>query len=76
VTVRHYGLLNDGRDKKPGSTQRIDRRAFVNLREALGETQAAAFLCEINEGDDNDDTAATPASPSSCPRTSRAPKLA
>lgn len=57
MTVRHYGLLNDGRDKKPGSTERIDRRALVNLRDALGEKQAAAFLCEINEGDDNDEMA-------------------
>jgi hypothetical protein len=60
MSVRNYGLLNLGRDKKPGSTQRIDRAALVKLRDALGgpdAKNAAAFLVEINEGDDNNELA-------------------
>ncbi|HEY9473057.1 MAG TPA: hypothetical protein VIS06_04290 [Mycobacteriales bacterium] len=59
--MRHYGLLNLGRDKNPNrSTQRIDRAALRKLRDALGgptATNAVAFLVEINEGDDNDELA-------------------
>lgn len=57
MSIRHYGLLNLGRDKKPGSTQRLDRTALVKLRTELGDEQAAAFLVEINEGDDNNELA-------------------
>jgi hypothetical protein len=54
--MRTYGFLNLGRDKNPNkSTWRIDHMALTLLRDAIGETNAVAFLCEINEGDDNDE---------------------
>jgi hypothetical protein len=58
MSIRHFGLLNLGRDKsETRSTQGIDRDALIKLRDALGEKQAAAFLVEINEGDDDDELA-------------------
>jgi hypothetical protein len=55
--MKAYGFLNLGRDKSPGSTQRVDRAALLKLHDALPETNAAAFLCEIGEGDDDDELA-------------------
>lgn len=58
MTVRHYGLLNLGRDKNPKrSTDRIDRDALTQLRDLVGGRQAAVFGVEINEGDDNNELA-------------------
>jgi hypothetical protein len=55
VTIRHFGMLNLGRDKKPGTTQRIDRTALEELLELVGDVQAAIFGVEFNEGDDNNE---------------------
>lgn len=58
MTVRHYAFGNIGRDKDPkAGTQRIDREALGALRDAVPGEQTAVFLCEINEGDDNDELA-------------------
>lgn len=57
-----YGLLNLGRDHNPArSTRRLDHRTLVALRDALlngrprAFAKAAAFLVEINEGDDDNE---------------------
>lgn len=55
MSVRHYGILNLGRDKKPGSTDRIDRAALERLLDLVGDRQAAVFGVEFNEGDDNNE---------------------
>jgi hypothetical protein len=57
MSIRRYGLLNLGRDKKPGTTQRIDRAALTELFQLVGDVQAAVFGVEINEGDDNNELA-------------------
>lgn len=55
--IRHYGFLNLGRDKKPGSTNRIDEAMLREALEVLGDEQAALFGCEFLEGDDNNELA-------------------
>lgn len=55
--MRNYGLLNLGRDKRPGSTDRVDRDALEALLDLVGDEQAAVFGVEINEGDDNNEFA-------------------
>lgn len=52
-----YGLLNLGRDKRPGSTDRIDEAALVRLLEMVGDEDACVYGVEINEGDDNNELA-------------------
>ena len=52
-----YGFGNIGRDKKPGSTKRVDTDALEALREGLPDERAVAILVEINEGDDNNELA-------------------
>jgi hypothetical protein len=56
MAVRHYGLLNLGRDKNERrSTQRIDAAAIEEWLELVGDEQAALFGVEFNEGDDNNE---------------------
>jgi hypothetical protein len=55
VTVRNYGLLNLGRDKKPGTTARIDAAAIEEWLHLVGDVQAALFGVEFNEGDDDNE---------------------
>lgn len=55
MSIRHYAFGNIGRDKGPKSTNRLDMDALMALRVNVPNEQAAIFLCEINEGDDNDE---------------------
>lgn len=56
MTLRHYGFGNVGRDKNvKRSSLKLDLDALRGLRDALPEEQSALFLCEINEGDDNNE---------------------
>lgn len=58
MSLRHYAFGNVGRDKNDKrSTHAVDLDALRGLLEAVGDEQAAVFLCEINEGDDNDEFA-------------------
>jgi hypothetical protein len=57
VTVSHFGLINLGRDQRPGSTDRIDERIVEECLELVGDEQAAIYGCEVNEGDDNNELA-------------------
>lgn len=57
MTVRHFGLINLGRDQRPGSTDRIDERIVEEALELVGDKQAVIFGCEVNEGDDNNELA-------------------
>lgn len=57
MSVRHYALGNIGRDKGPKSSNRIDLDALLALRVNIPDEQSAIFLCEINEGDDNNEMA-------------------
>lgn len=55
MSIRHYAFANIGRDKGPQSSNRIDMNALMALRVNVPDEQCAIFLCEINEGDDNDE---------------------
>lgn len=56
MTVRHYAFGNVGRDKSEArSSKRLDLNALRGLRAKVDNEKAAVFLCEINEGDDNNE---------------------
>src|SRR5690348_7671234 len=56
MTVRHVTFGNLGRDKNPHKTTKwLDRQAIQNLHAATPDWQAAVVLCEVNEGDDDDE---------------------
>lgn len=52
-----YAFGNDGRDNRPGSTTPLDLDLLRSLRDSVPDTRSAVFLCEINEGDDNNELA-------------------
>lgn len=56
MTLRHYAFGNVGRDQSDvRSSKRLDIHALMGLQKALPDEQAAVILCEINEGDDNNE---------------------
>ena len=56
MVIRWSGFGNVGRDQsEKRSSKRVDTDALEALRDALPDERAAAFLCEINEGDDNNE---------------------
>lgn len=55
MTIRHYAFGNIGREKGPKSSNKIDMDALMALRVNVPDEEAAIFLCEINEGDDNNE---------------------
>lgn len=57
MSVKNFGLLNLGRDKRPGSTDRIDEAMIAEALELVGDEQAAIWGVEVNEGDDNNELA-------------------
>jgi len=56
MTAITYGFGNIGRTKH-GSSAGVDKSALTSLKNALPDKRAAVFLCEINEGDDNNELA-------------------
>lgn len=57
MTVHNFGLLNLGRDKRPGSTDRIDEEMVREALELIGDEHAALWGVEVNEGDDDNELA-------------------
>lgn len=57
MSIRHYAFGNIGREKGPKSSNRIDLDALMALRVNVPNEETAIFLCEINEGDDNNELA-------------------
>lgn len=56
MTIRHYAFGNVGRDKSErSSSRRLDVDALKGLRSKVDNEHSAVFLCEINEGDDNNE---------------------
>lgn len=55
MSIRHFAFGNIGREKGPKSSNKIDMDALMALRVNIPNEQAAIFLCEINEGDDNNE---------------------
>jgi hypothetical protein len=55
--VKTYGLVNLGRDKKPGSTSRVDERVLRLVKSKMPKRRWVLYLVEINEGDDNNERA-------------------
>ncbi len=56
MTLRHFAFGNVGRDKNLArSSRHLDVDALSRLRNKIGNDDAAVFLCEINEGDDNNE---------------------
>lgn len=55
MTIRHYAFGNIGRRKGPQSTNVIDMDALMALRVNVPNEETAIFLCEINEGDKNNE---------------------
>lgn len=55
MAIRNYLFANIGRDKGPKSSNWIDEQSVKALRERTPDEECAVFLCEINEGDDNNE---------------------
>lgn len=59
MTLRHYAFGNVGRDKSDSrSSKHLDLDALRALRAKVNDEHSAVILCEINEGDDNNEMAA------------------
>lgn len=56
MTLKHYFFGNLGRDKNVNKSSRgLDLHALRGLRRRATNKHTAIFLCEINEGDDNNE---------------------